>query len=495
MIFRQPYLLAQYFLLAVFAKAEEAKGNVVSINSKDVFEQLVNSNDLSMIKFYAPWCGHCQKLAPVYEEAAGVIKSKLEKVTLAEIDCTEENNKAVCEEQKIQGYPTLKVFHNGNEIPYEGARQSDAIVKFLTKQTMPAVVEITDLDAFVASDSLVVIAYPSNAEQEKEFEELAKKHKNDFTFGKVTKAVSYDSKDIKQGTVTVIKNFDNKFSTYEGEFSSNNIEKWLANESFPIMAELGPENYGKYVKDGTPMFYLFYGDDEQKAKFSELCAEALKDFKGTVRGVSIDAKVYERHAEALAITHKNWPAVVIHTLEGNIKYPFHGEVSSDSLKAYLAAFKDGSLNPEYRSEEIPTENNEPIKVVVNKSWDSIINDNSKDVLVKLYAPWCGACKRIAPEYEKLAALYEGQQGKVVFAKMDATNNDLPASSKITLRKFPTFVLYPAGKKDSPIEMIEPAAGLEDLAKFVLKNAANKIEEVAIPENNASEATEEVNEEL
>lgn len=42
------------------------------------------------------------------------------------------------------------------------------------------------------------------------------------------------------------------------------------------------------------------------------------------------------------------------------------------------------------------------KVVVASSFDEIVNDPTKDVLIEFYAPWCGHCKSLAPKYEELA---------------------------------------------------------------------------------------------
>lgn len=55
-----------------------------------------------------------------------------------------------------------------------------------------------------------------------------------------------------------------------------------------------------------------------------------------------------------------------------------------------------------KSEEIPESNDAPVKIVVGKNFDSIVMDETKDVLVEFYAPWCGHCKSLEPKYEELA---------------------------------------------------------------------------------------------
>jgi len=133
------------------------------------------------------------------------------------------------------------------------------------------------------------------------------------------------------------------------------------------------------------------------------------------------------------------------------------------LAAHISGYLDGSLAPTVKSEEIPAENNGPVKVVVGKSFDSIVLDDSKDVFVEFYAPWCGHCKSLAPRWEKLGEMF-GKEPSVVIAKVDATANDTPTK----VQGFPTLVFFPAGAKKNPITYSGERTE-EALAEFVRKN--------------------------
>ena len=62
----------------------------------------------------------------------------------------------------------------------------------------------------------------------------------------------------------------------------------------------------------------------------------------------------------------------------------------------------GKLEVYLKSEPLPPTNDEPVKIVVAKNFEEIVNDADRDVLIEFYAPWCGHCKSLAPKYDELA---------------------------------------------------------------------------------------------
>ncbi|KAI7744964.1 hypothetical protein M8C21_006461 [Ambrosia artemisiifolia] len=129
--------------------SEKSESSVsVELNSRNFDELVVESKDLWMVEFFAPWCGHCKKLAPEWKKAAKNLQGK---VKLGHVNCDDE--KSLMSRYKVQGFPTILVFgaDKENPITYEGARTASAIESFAlvqleTNVAPPEVTELTSQD-------------------------------------------------------------------------------------------------------------------------------------------------------------------------------------------------------------------------------------------------------------------------------------------------------------------------------------------------------------
>ncbi|OAQ32108.1 protein disulfide isomerase [Linnemannia elongata AG-77] len=446
-----------------------AESDVIDLTAKN-FAASVSDEKLMLVEFFAPWCGHCKALAPEYEIAATQLKEH--GIPIAKVDCTVETD--LCQEQGVQGYPTLKVFREGTPSDYQGARKADAIVSYLKKQNLPPVSDLTaeTLEAFSKSDKVVIVGVlPKGDERREELERIAKIYRDDYVFG-----VIESSDEVASGSgVVLFKQFDEGKNVLDGAFDAESLVEFIKENAVPTMDEIGPNNYARYMDSGLPLAYLFFATPEQRSQYSTEIEAVAKSFKGKMNFAYIDASKFGAHAANINLKEQ-WPAFGIQNVVSGAKFPLdqEGELTVEKMKKLAEDVLAGTVEPSVKSEAVPEKNDGPVKVVVATTYAEIVENNKdKDVLIEFYAPWCGHCKSLAPIYEELGEAYKGSN--IVIAKLDATANDLPSSVPFGIQGFPTIKFRKAGAAVDEYVDYNGNRSKEDFIEFLNENAVNKFE--------------------
>lgn len=132
---------------------------------------VLKSGKPALVEFFAPWCGHCKNLAPVYEELAQTLAFAADKVSIGKVDADE--HKDLGRRFGVQGFPTLKWFDGKSDKPedYNGGRDLESLQKFIIdktgikmkgKKTAPSPVEMLNDQTFpksVGAEKDVLVAF------------------------------------------------------------------------------------------------------------------------------------------------------------------------------------------------------------------------------------------------------------------------------------------------------------------------------------------------
>lgn len=119
-----------------------------------------------------------------------------------------------------------------------------------------------------------------------------------------------------------------------------------------------------------------------------------------------------------------------------------------------------------KSQPKPRDNKGPVRIVVGKTFEEEVLKTDKTVLLEVYAPWCGHCKKLEPIYKKLGKQYKGSKD-VVIAKIDGTQNDLPI--EFATSGFPTIFLVKGGDTENLLKFEGGERTVESLSAFIEEN--------------------------
>jgi thiol-disulfide isomerase/thioredoxin len=161
-------------LSVVLPTAVAGKDNLVRELEGDDIADAIDTYDVTVVQYYAPWCGHCKELMPEFKEAAALSVKRVEtKSVFAIVDCTTEVNAARCSESGVRSFPTVKMNIYGESFTYSGARTADAIVDQLIRLLIPTGEEIRsqeDFDIMLMNPSTLVGFVEPGSKQEKAYD-------------------------------------------------------------------------------------------------------------------------------------------------------------------------------------------------------------------------------------------------------------------------------------------------------------------------------------
>eukprot|EP01083_Nonionella_stella_P055770 147012_1 len=234
-------------------------------------------------------------------------------------------------------------------------------------------------------------------------------------------------------------------------------------QSFAELA-LDADTFDDYVGGDKPALVEFYapwcGHCKQLAPEWTILSDTLEKSEKVVV-----AKVDANEAKNKAISTKfgvtGFPTIKWFPAGSDEPITYSGaRKAADLLK-----FINEKVGTNYKIKEAPSF----VKVLDDSNFESIVLDETKNVLVEFYAPWCGHCKQLAPIYTKLAQYFAGE-ADVVIAKYDADAHKV-FSGKFGISGFPTLKWFPKTNKDG--EDFSSGRDMDSFVKFLNENAGTE----------------------
>ena len=147
------------------------RGDSVSLTAESFQKLVTYTADPWFVKFYAPWCHHCQALAPSWLQMAKELQNKL---NIGEVNCDEQPR--LCKDVRVQSYPTIHFFRGGERVEYDGLRGLGDLVSFAKKALdVGGGVPFVDLEQFKTmeeTDEVIFVYFFDHATSSEDFDAL-----------------------------------------------------------------------------------------------------------------------------------------------------------------------------------------------------------------------------------------------------------------------------------------------------------------------------------
>ncbi|XP_028282159.1 protein disulfide-isomerase A3-like [Parambassis ranga] len=476
-------LRAVSLLLSCLSAAVSSRRDALELRDTD-FDYLAAEHETMLVKFYAPWCGHCKKLAPEFEKAATRLKGS---VQLAKVDCTAHSE--TCARFGVSGYPTLKIFRYGKDSgPYDGPRTAEGIYQYMRKQTGPDSVHLKtrdDLRSFINNYEASIIGVFSGAHSPglAEFLKAAGLLREQFRFAHITDLQLAEEHGCSSECVLLFRPprlanmFEDGVEVFRDHLTISSLRRFIRDHIYGLCPHMTLENRDRLqVRDLLTAFYdLDYHHNVRGSNYWRnrvMKAASKHTGRGLMFSVANKKDFLSELESDFGVGTSDGgdlPLVTIRTKLG-YKYTMREEFTRDgkSLERFLEDYFAGRLKRYVKSEPVPEQNTAAVKVVVAETFDDIVNNPDKDVLIQFYSPSCPHCKKLEPAYRELAhTLYTDQN--IVIAKMNAVDNDVPLGYDV--QGYPTIYLAPVGRKDEPMRY-EGGRELQDFLRFLKREAGH-----------------------
>ena len=353
---------------------------------------------------------------------------------------------------------------------YNGGRTKDTIIEWINKKTGPVSLEVdcAGMEAKTGEASLSISYF--GAQEGDLWDNYMNAARNPaisekFSFFHTSDGDCASKFGTSAPGIGLSRRFDESPLGYTGGASEDEIIEFAKKASVPRLITFSEDFIEPIFGDRNPALILFTEESDQG--YQGVYSQAAKDHQGEILFVTsgVTDGIQSRLAEFVGVEAGDMPTLrLISPEESMLKYVYEGDaknLSAADVKKFIDDFKAGNLSPHLKSEPIPEPaTTDGLTVIVGKSYDDIVKDPSKDVLVKYYAPWCGHCKALAPTWDALAEEVKDIEDLVI-AKFDATANEVAG---LDIKGYPTLKYYPKDNKAG----VDYNGGreLEDFVKFL-----------------------------
>ncbi|GBG82288.1 hypothetical protein CBR_g34572 [Chara braunii] len=431
-------------------------------------------NKYILLLFYTDNGRASTAFRPYFAKAATALKEDGNAAVLAKMDFHDGGD--IAAEFGVDQDPALVWFDHGTAREYTGSVTSEDIVQWVKKKSEAMLTTIStkeELTEFLGKYPAAVVGYFTEFKGDawNVFCEFAKED-DTLTFGQTNNAEVAAAVNIisEAPAVVVIKHEDEKWVLFDGKFEYDDLYNFFLGNKMPLVSTYSAEIADKLFLSPIQRQVVLFAPREKTGVYMPIFKEACKFLKGDVLCVYVDNDDEEAaHVLVYFETPKDEVKVFGYVGGGaGAKHSFDEDMTVEKLTAFAKNISD--MRPpssHYTSQPVPEDNNGDVTEVVGQTFEEIVLDETKDVFLKAYAPWCQHCKDLVPTFNKLGAAFRDVPS-VVIAKIDATANEHP---RLQTLGYPTLLFFKADQKSKTPVVFQGERSLENLIAFVRREAS------------------------
>lgn len=458
----------------------KAQRIVLELNN-DNTKRAIDGNEYVLVLGYTPWCARSAELMPKFAEAATALKELGSPLLMAKIDA--ERYPKVASTLDIKGFPTLLLFVNGTSQPYTGGFSAEELVIWARKKTGVPIIRIgshSDASHFLKKHSMFVVGLFEKFEGPvyDEFTKAAEMD-NEIQFVETNNAeiAKHLFPDFKQTNLFLglVKSEPEKYTEYEGIFSTDGILQFLDDNKFPLITVLTELNAARVYSNTNKLQVLIISEPDDFKKRVKPFQDVARKFKSKIMFIFVDIRednLAKPFLSMFGLEESEDTVVVSFDYSSSLKYLLESDTTPTSIEDFCSGLLSGTVSPYYKSQPIPDNKNMSILSVVGKTFDELVLNSPGNILLEVYTPWCITCETTSKQVEKLAKHFKGLDN-LIFARIDASINEHP---KLQVDDYPALLFYLADDKTNPIPLATKSS-TKELAALINKNLKAQDHEV------------------
>ncbi|KAI6179545.1 DnaJ-like protein subfamily C member 10 [Aphelenchoides besseyi] len=379
---------------------------IVTLTPSEFQSQVVDSNDFWFVNFYSTFCSHCHVLAPVWREFARKMHGI---VRIGAVNCAEYPQ--ICHGEQVNAYPSLLVYPE--HVFYQGRREVDALVEFITSRLPVEIIHITHRNI----ESLTTQWEPYAQrpwlidfcdEMENCFTQTNRRLLAHMLNGIVNVGTIICTAEGKEKLCDTLRSDGVAFyptgkmdKAHEIEIGSIDIKEVHAKvlQLIPPIDELSDSDYRNLLdtieETRKEELLILFTDSNSKQGFQNGELKKLSVSLTNVKFLLADCSVFPDECEGLHFGHL--PRLVFFRANGNFIISYDKKITLNEARAFVASA---------RKSTIISLNEQQFTEILQQQADG----SSTDLwLIDHFAPWCRPCLNLLAELNKLPHTLDGRR--------------------------------------------------------------------------------------